>query len=194
MAIAQQVRQNRKRMSREEYQRLPEGPPYFDYIDGEAIELNRPTPRHQRIEGRLLHKLDSFVSEHRLGEVHHEISVELPTGDFVGPDLVFISASRLEIYDASSGVRGAPDLVVEISSPSTASYDRFKKLDKYFDSEVKWVWLVEQDSLGIEEYAWTETGYLRCGAVSAGEKFHPRLFPGLEIDLAGLMGETTPEM
>ncbi len=54
-----EVQQRLKRipMSREEFEKLLEGPPCCDYINGEAIEVDRPTGRHQHIVGRLWNTL-----------------------------------------------------------------------------------------------------------------------------------------
>jgi Uma2 family endonuclease len=189
MAIAAPPSIKRIPMSLEEFERLPEGPPFYDYINGEAIELNKPTGRHQRIEMRLSNTLFEFTSARSLGEVYHQIDVKLPVGNWVGPDIVFIAAEHLDRYDEKKGdLYGAPDLAVEITSPSTAEYDRIVKFEQYRLSEVPWIWIVDQDSLAVEEYQWTPSGYLRIGGALGSETFRPRLFEGLEIDLAGLTG------
>jgi Uma2 family endonuclease len=172
----------------EEFEQLREGPPYFDYINGEAIEVNRPTGKHQDIEGELSHVLRRHVRKYELGRLHHKIDVKLPNGNWVGPDIVFISTEHLDRYDEQKGdLYGAPDLVVEISSPSTWGYDRIEKMDEYHLADVPWVWIVEQESLTIEENQWTAEGYVRIGGARSGQVFRPRLFPGLEIDLATLL-------
>src|SRR5438552_10985563 len=101
MAIA--TRPDRIAMTSEEFERLPEGPPFYDYIDGEAIKLNKPTGRHQRIELYLTHSLCEFARRAGIGEVYHNIDVRLPTGNWVGPDIVFIAADHLNRYDEAKG-------------------------------------------------------------------------------------------
>ncbi|MDE0313154.1 MAG: Uma2 family endonuclease, partial [Caldilineaceae bacterium] len=63
----------------------------------------------------------------------------------VQPDLLFISNERAEII-THDNVRGAPDLVVEILSPTTADRDRTIKLDMYTTHGVKEYWMVDPDS------------------------------------------------
>src|SRR5437016_7972019 len=82
-------------MSLEEFEQIPEGPPFYHYIDGEAIKLNLPTGRHQDIELYLTYALKQHVKVHNLGLVYHNIDVRLPTGNWVGPDIVFIAAEHL---------------------------------------------------------------------------------------------------
>ncbi len=176
-------------MSSEEFERLPEGPPFYDYINGEAIELNKPTGRRQRIELRLANALFEFTHSRGLGELYHQIDVKLPQGNWVGPDIVFIAKEHLDRYDDEKGdLIGAPDLAAEISSPSTASYDRIEEFEQYQIAHVPWVWIVDQDTLTVEEYHWTPDGYLRVGGAGGGQPFSPQLFPGLTLDIAALTG------
>src|SRR5437879_6348324 len=115
----------RIRMTQEDFERLPEGPPFYDYINGEAIELNKPTPRHQDIELVFAYNLRDKVLNSGLGRLHNNISVKLPSGDWVGPDIVFVATENLHIFDpAKDYVNGTPDLIVEVSSPTTKTYDR----------------------------------------------------------------------
>src|SRR5215813_7017793 len=107
-------------MSLEEFERLPEGPPYFDYINGAAIKLNRPTPRHSDVQVALTWILKQHVHSEHLGRVHAEIDVRLPSGEWVGPDISFLATAHNDRMDEAKGdLYGIPDLIIEISSPST---------------------------------------------------------------------------
>ncbi|MEN3001790.1 MAG: Uma2 family endonuclease [Armatimonadota bacterium] len=182
--------QKRIRMSRQEFERLPEGPPYYDYIQGEAIEANRPTGEHQQMVVWLAAKLWEHVRQHQLGDVWADINVDMPTGDLVGPDVVYLSANRLDQYDRSKGyIVGVPDLVVEVLSPSTASYDRSEKLEAYRRAAVPWVWLVDPYALTVEEYRWTPEGYLLVAVTPPTQPFQPKLFPELKLALGTTFGE-----
>jgi Uma2 family endonuclease len=175
-------------MTIEEFKKLPEGPPYYDYVRGEAIELNKPTGRHSHIQIRVGNLLYEHVKAHQLGVLYGEIDVELIPDLWFGPDLVYLSEEHRDRYDEASGdLHGVPDLIVEITSPSTAAYDRVGKFSDYYDAGVPWYWIVDQDSLTIEEYQWTQGGYVRAASVGAGQVFRPRLFAGLEINLQVLL-------
>ena len=175
-------------MTRDESRRLPEGPPFYDYLDGEAVEVNRPTARHQDILVCLAFALRRHVLQTDSGMVAADADVELPSGDVVGPDIAFLSRSHLDLCDEAKGdLHGAPDLAVETLSPSTAAYDRTEKRTRYHKAGVPWVWLVDQDSLAIEEHRWTPDGYFWTGATPGGQVFRPGLFPHLEIDLSSLL-------
>jgi Uma2 family endonuclease len=116
-------------MSREQFLQLPEGPPFYDYVNGEAIEVNRPSVRHQEILLALSASLHGYVQAHTLGKVLIEVNLELPNGNIYTPDILFYTPDTAARLDLSGGyVRGVPDLVVEILSPSTADYDRTQKM------------------------------------------------------------------
>jgi Uma2 family endonuclease len=175
-------------MSREQFLQLPVGPPFYDYVNGEAIEVNRPSVRHQEILLALSASLHGYVQAHTLGKVLIEVNLELPNGNIYTPDILFYTPDTAARLDLSGGyVRGVPDLVVEILSPSTADYDRTQKMDDYAACGVPWVWLVDQDTLRVEEYQWTPEGYLRRQAVDAQTPFRPHLFPGLTLRGARLL-------
>lgn len=90
-----------------------------------------PNPRNQIILGRLFRKLAEFVEGGSEGLVLlSPIDVYLDDENAVQPDMVFISDLRKEII-RHDGIYGAPDLVIEILSPSTASYDIREKFRVY---------------------------------------------------------------
>ncbi|SFR19099.1 Uma2 family endonuclease [Desulfoscipio geothermicus] len=86
-----------------------------------------------------------------LGEVNGDVDVHL--GDMVvAPNVFFITKDRLNIIDIIGElyIQGAPDLVVEILSPSTAVHDKKKKSRIYFKHGVKEYWLVDPDLQLVE--------------------------------------------
>lgn len=179
--------QKRIRMSREEFLQLPEGPPYYDYIQGEAIEVNRPTGEHQEIVVWLTSKLWEYTRQHGLGKVWSDINVDLPTGDLVGPDMVFLATENLQLYSRGY-IQGTPDLVAEVLSPSNAHYDRVDKLDAYRRASVPWVWLIDSETLVVEEYQWTPEGYLLVSTTPPTRPFQPKRFPGLLLEIGATFG------
>lgn len=177
-------------MSREEFEKLPEGPPYYDYIGGEAIEVNRPTGKHQQIVLRLGNALWEYMRDKGLGDIFPEVDVLLPTGSVVGPDISVFFSEHLDRYDRQKGdIWGAPDIVVEVLSPTTEEYDRTEKLTEYQRSSVQWVWFIDQNTLTVEEFQWTPEGYLLRQVVKGGDVFRPKALPGFEVNLKALLRE-----
>ncbi len=125
-----------------DYQKLPEGAPY-QLIGGELVMSPAPTLYHQRIIRKLVNLLSNFVESHHLGEVFFApVDVFLDHENTFQPDIVFVSKERAAIMDEQK-INGAPDLVVEILSPSTAYYDLKKKKEMYEKYGVKEYWIVD---------------------------------------------------
>ncbi len=173
-----------RRWTLAEYLRLPEGPPYYEFEDGDLIEWPSRSGRHQGIVGRLLITLSNYLVKYPFGNVWHGVAVALtPTRIYI-PDLSFLQTANLSRFADDIAIQGPPDLVVEIVSPSTASRDRSHKLRAYYDAGVPWYWLVESDTLLITEYRHTPEGYLVNQTIAATEAFAPGLFPGLSFTMA----------
>jgi Uma2 family endonuclease len=173
-----------------EFDALPEGPPDYEFDGGRLIAMPRPHPRHQRIIMRLAATLDQHVTAQNLGNVWPEIDVQVSRRRVYVPDLVYLASDHEGRYSAGQGrIIGAPDLVVEIVSPASASRDRVAKFNAYHEAGVPWYWLIDSQSLATEEYRLSSEGYLATARVGAGETFRPQLFPELAINLAALLGE-----
>lgn len=118
-----------------------------------------PSLRHQQISARLFAELRRLLEEPGLGTVlYAPLGVEFPgTDEGVQPDIVFVSRARSAIL-VKEGIRGAPDLVVEIASPATADRDRTvkKKLYERHGAAAYWVVDPETDSLEVWDFAGQE--------------------------------------
>ena len=115
----------------------------WELLDGELIMAPSPTTAHQMVSRNLLVLLHSFVDQRGLGTVlHAPFDVVLSDVNVVQPDVLFISNERSQIL-TDANVQGAPDLVVEVMSPSTASRDWRIKLDLYAAHGVQEYWIVD---------------------------------------------------
>ena len=130
----------------EDVLRMPDDGNRYEFIGGRLYVTAAPVIRHQRISKRLEAALVRVLEDPGHGEVFYApCLVEFPgVGDRVQPDLLFVSDERREIIGEKQ-VLGAPDLVVEILSPSTAHRDRGIKLDLYARSGVRQYWIVDPD-------------------------------------------------
>ena len=181
-----------KRITLEEFEALPEGPPYYEFEEGEVILAASPTPEHQDIIIELAYALRQFVRQHQLGRVFMDVDVYLPDGRVYVPDLSFLSADHLHLLRPTDRkVHGSPDLVAEVTS-RVPGRDRVHKFRVYYDNAVPWYWIIDSETLAIEEYHLTPQGYLRTASVAAGEEFCPQLFAGFALNLTALLGVTPP--
>ena len=166
----------------EDYKHTPEDKRY-ELIDGELILAAAPRRAHQRTDIKLATRLDSYVEAHDLGEVYAApFDVVLTDTDVVQPDLLFVSKERLNIIN-DDNVRGAPDLVVEILSPSTAGRDRTIKRVLYAKHGVKEFWLVDTDARNITVMFLREHGYEIVGIYGEGQTLTSPTLEGFTLNL-----------
>lgn len=147
----------RQRWTYAEFARLPtSGTTRYEVIAGELVVTPAPGLRHQQIATRLTALLYAYVSQHRLGQViAGPFDVLFAEGDYLEPDLIFMAADRLHLL-SDRGAEGAPDLVVEIISPSTAHRDRGVKLERYRHYGVAEYWVLDPAAHTIERWALTD--------------------------------------
>ena len=127
----------------EDYRTTPADERY-ELLDGDLIMVPAPNLKHQRVQGNLYYHLRFFITEHDLGELlPAPCDVVLSDTDVVQPDLLFISRQREHLLSSGENVRGAPDLAIEILSPSTADKDRGVKRELYGKHGVTEYWLVD---------------------------------------------------
>lgn len=134
----------------EEYNELPEGAKY-QLIKGKIVEMPSPTETHQRILGDLFINVSTYVKNKNLGIVRFApLDVHLDQENVFQPDMLFISNENRHIVKQT--IYGAPDLVVEILSPSTAYYDWEEKKEMYAQYGVKEYWIINPEKQYIEIY------------------------------------------
>lgn len=94
-----------------------------ELFDGELVVTPSPVPAHQIVSDNIVHALNTIVRSNRLGRVvTAPIDVKLTPTVVAVPDIVFIRRERLDIV-GQKAIEGAPDLIVEILSPSTRRRD-----------------------------------------------------------------------
>jgi Uma2 family endonuclease len=120
-----------RRFTFDDLRALPDDGRRFELIEGGLVELPGPLAIHQVIQYLLHGLMDRHVVERELGIVMGApFDVKLNDFNSVQPDICFVAVGRLGVVGRGF-VDGAPDLVVEILSPSTSRHDRQTKRDLY---------------------------------------------------------------
>jgi Uma2 family endonuclease len=131
---------------------------YYELINGELVAKSAPSPFHQRISRNIFRAFDTFVTANNLGEVlYAPIDVFLDEENASQPDVLFLSKANQHLVTVD-GVQGAPDLVVEIISPSSIKRDRGDKMKLYERCGVREYWLVDARTRSVEVYVNTLQG------------------------------------
>ncbi len=167
----------------EDYQHTPEDKRY-ELLDGELIVVPAPNLEHQRIDARLGVLLYTFVEQRGLGEVFFaSCDVVLSNTDVVQPDLLFVSNERAHLLLGGDNVLGAPDLVVEILSPSTAGRDRTLKRALYAKHGVKEYWLVDPDARTVTVLRLGGNAFEVVAIYGEGQTMTSPTLTGFAVDL-----------
>jgi len=167
----------------DDYKSLPESETKrYELLEGELAVVPSPTWRHQNISSRLFFCLKAFVEAEDLGYVAYAPLDVVLGGDVVQPDILFISHKRASIIQEDE-IRGGPDLVVEILSPTTAQRDRTYKRTLYARHGVKEFSLVDPDSQTVEVLALGKRAYRRTGLYGKVDVLRSPLLAGLGISL-----------
>ena len=176
-------------MSASEYYEMPEGPPYFQLIEGEL--LLSPSPRffHQRIVINLLVSIENFLRRHSLGKIMIAPSdVELDTKNVYQPDLYFVSNSRSSLIN-KQGVKGAPDFVVEAISASTGRLDLGPKKKIFARRGVREFWAVFPESKEVKVWKLAESVDDPVLHLKLGDSLSTEILPGWKIMLEEIFAE-----
>jgi Uma2 family endonuclease len=155
----------------------------YQLLEGEMILAPSPTTTHQRILGNLFRLLDAaFVATSRGRVGLFPWDVVLSDYDVVQPDILFISNERADII-TEANIQGAPDLVVEILSPSTGAYDRGYKQVLYGRHGVREYWIVDPDAETVDVLVEGEDGLIPLGSYGNTGELNTPLLEGLTLDL-----------
>ena len=143
-----------------------------------------PTTVHQAVSRDLLVILHNHVATRGLGAVYcAPIDVILAPTTVVQPDLVFIAAAHTSII-TKRAIEAAPDLLVEILSPSSVRQDRVTKAALYARFGIPHYWVVDADACTLEEYALAESGYRLTATHRGAAVVRTAAFPDLDLDLS----------
>ena len=173
---------------------------YADYLKwqlDEYVELLRgkiwrmspsPSVAHQKISARLSGIFYQLFESHKCEYFHAPTDVRLfpkpsdkEVNTVVQPDLfVLCDLSKLD----EKGCQGAPDLIVEILSPSTSRKDAKDKFELYEEAGVREYWMVHPTEKYIHVFTLVEGKFLRHQAYGDTDQLIPVIFPDMVIDLS----------
>lgn len=159
---------------------LPQDGRRFELIDGALLVSPAPRGRHQRVIARLTYELEGWSRMHG-GATYPGVNIDLDQRTHLEPDVAWSSDES----DIGLAFTGTPELVVEVSSPSTRAFDRGIKRAAYLSSGAVEVWLVDLDADVVERH----TADAASPAVhSRGEDVITTLLPGFRVGVSDLLG------
>jgi len=166
----------------EDYCRLPADGWIYEVIEGELYMSPAPLTIHQWAKLKLASKFLNFTETHDAGRVlDAPTDVLLPgLATPVQPDVIFVVKERLGIIKEER-IEGAPDIVVEVLSPSNWLVDRRKKFEIYAKAGVREYWIVDPKARTIELFCLRGSTYTLIGKYGVGEIVRSEVLPGFEV-------------
>jgi len=175
-----QTVKEKKKYTYEDYLKTPDDKRY-ELIEGELLMTPSPVTKHQRVSRKIEFLLEKFVTENDLGEIFHApYDVYLDNENVLQPDILFVSRERSHII-GEKNIQGAPDLVIEIVSESTAYRDLVQKKSLYAKYGVKEYWVVVPDNEIVEVYVLRESLYALHETFRKGDSLDSPTFPEFHI-------------
>ena len=162
----------------------PDDGKQYELLDGDLFVTPAPSPLHQRVSKRLQRQLERYFENGSLGEVFNApLDVILTQHDVVQPDIVVVTDPN---QVSRRGIEGAPALIVEILSPSTADRDRTLKAKRYEAARVPHYWVVDIDAQRIDCYRLSGDQYILAATATGGEPLQHPDWPDMHVDPGAL--------
>jgi Uma2 family endonuclease len=179
--------EKKKKYTADDYMMLEEGAP-FQLINHELVMSPSPLPIHQQVLFQLSEIIVLFnIQNGRKGRwMYAAMDVKFDEGNVLQPDVLYISEERKsEII--KDKIEGAPDLVIEILSPSNAYYDLRQKKDIYEKYGVKEYIIIDPIAKSAELYALKDGVYSLHQKAREGEILHSLILPGFNVEVSMLL-------
>lgn len=180
----QPLQTSQRPLTIEDFESFPDDGNRYEIMGGMLSVSPSPTLRHQRIVGRIYAALQQYFDEIGTGEVFvSPLDVEFSNFDVVEPDVVVVLDANASIKHEHRIV-GAPDVVVEVISPSSAMRDRVRKAALYAMNGVQEYWLVDPANETFDMLSLHRPDYVALA--QSNKMIRSQLLAGFELDLERL--------
>ena len=179
-----------KHLTYDAYLAMPEMKQRYSILDGELVMAASPNPQHQAIVQALLLKLDPLVRQHQIGWVFVaplDIVIRREPLWTRQPDVMFIGQERRFVIGPQV-IEGAPDLVIEVLSPTNTRRELQGKLDDYRTIGVREAWVVSPEARTLEVLQLTPA-MQRLGLYGLGDLLASQVLPDLRLTVDDIFPE-----
>ena len=175
------------RLTYDDYCLLPNNGRRYEIIGGELFVTPSPCRAHQKVVTQLSRFLGNFVETMGCGEVYvAPFDVVFSLFDVVEPDILYVSKEHASVV-TEKNVQGAPDLVVEVLSATTAEIERTTKLKLYARHGVQEYWLIDPEKCTAEIYRREAQGFERTASLQSSDSLTSPLLSGFSVPLRKLV-------
>lgn len=165
-----------------DYLALPDDSKRYEIIEGILYVANAPNSDHQTVVTAFGAELRNFAKQHNLGRVlvaPFEVHLSARSRP-VQPDVLFVRAERWP-EERIAYFEGAPDLIIEVISPSSVRMDRVVKFTAYEAAGVPEYWIANLHTHTIEVYTLSHGEYALLGEYTNGETVQSAVLAGINI-------------
>jgi Uma2 family endonuclease len=170
------------------YAAIPNDGKRYEVIEGVLYLMASPNVKHQSVTQRILFYMMTHFEFKGLGRVFiSPIDVELAPKYVVQPDLVVILNKNKKIIQRKK-LKGSPDLLVEVASPSTGGYDRTTKRTAYAKYGIKEFWLVNPKDETVEVLVLEKGNYVSKGTFAGKDGVTSTIVPEFPVRVEQFFG------
>ena len=177
------------RVSYADLERAPEDGRRYELYDGEVLVVPSPLLRHQDAAANIFELLHSHARRYGGKALIAPIDIVFSEFDVMQPDVVFFRDSRRHLLRRDEAIRAAPDLVVEVLSPSTERNDRGRKMQAYARFGVPEYWIVDPYEKAVEVHQLSEGRFWLEQKAEAGDAVRSPTLSELEFPAASIFAE-----
>ncbi len=160
----------------------------YELHNGQIIYMPSPIPTHQIVSNNLATDLTIFLRKHKLGRIFTApMDVVFNPIDTFQPDIFFLSNDRLHLI-GDKKIEGAPDLIVEILSPSNKPKEMGYKKIIYEMSDVKEYWIINLEKQTLTQYENVEGEFVSRHIFQKTDALTSLIINGFEIPMNELFG------
>lgn len=158
----------------------------YELINGDIVKKQAPSPQHQHTVVKMLVQLETFAAKRQSGQrLCAPVDVFLDQWNVYQPDILFVAKDRLEIL-TPDGVQGAPDLIIEVLSPSSIRNDRTDKMKACRRHGVREYWIADPKGRTVEVYSLINEDYEMVDVATETGQVRSILLAGLVIDIENI--------
>jgi Uma2 family endonuclease len=163
---------------------LPDDGHRYELLDGELFVSPLARRRHQWVVTEISYQLKAWVADHG-GAVYAGVNVDLADDTHLEPDVAYARSEDT----TGLAFREPPELIVEVSSPSTRSFDLGAKKDRYAAAGIVEFWFVDlDDDLLLRFVCPLDRHTGNPQRLQRGDVLVTDLMPGLALPVDGLLG------
>lgn len=183
---------NEETQRRKEFRNLLKNDVKAEFING-LVVMNSPVKRrHLEATKYLVNLLQNYVTIHNLGEVDFEKALVALTRNDYEPDICFWNKDVAASFHDDQMEHPAPDLIVEVLSPTTTGRDRGIKFEDYAAHGVREYWMIDPVRQSLEQYKLDEAlmAFEDVAVLFVNDTLESVTIPGFRIPVRAIFDKT----